>query len=66
MNFIETKLSTLLEQFGGRLASFGGDQTVAGDIVLTGIQSLEKAGETTSAFLPIPSFAINCFRRKPV
>ncbi|WP_341236362.1 UDP-3-O-(3-hydroxymyristoyl)glucosamine N-acyltransferase [uncultured Limnobacter sp.] len=56
MNFIETKLSTLLEQFGGRLASFGDDQTVAGDIVLTGIQSLEKAGGNHLGFLANPKF----------
>jgi UDP-3-O-[3-hydroxymyristoyl] glucosamine N-acyltransferase len=58
MNFIETKLSTLLEQFGGRLASFGGDPAVADDIPLAGIQPLEKAG--------IPSFATNCSQQKRV
>ncbi|WP_138517850.1 UDP-3-O-(3-hydroxymyristoyl)glucosamine N-acyltransferase [Limnobacter alexandrii] len=56
MNFIETKLSTLLEQFGGRLASFGDDSVVSGDIQLAGIQPLEKAGGKHLGFLANPKF----------
>ncbi len=56
MNFIETKLSTLLEQFGGRLASFGGDPAVSDDIPLAGIQPLEKAGIKHLGFIANPKF----------
>ncbi|MCE2746350.1 MAG: UDP-3-O-(3-hydroxymyristoyl)glucosamine N-acyltransferase [Burkholderiales bacterium] len=64
MNFIETKLSTLLEQFGGRLASFGGDQAVPGNIVLAGIQPLEKAGAKHLGFLANPKFRDQLFSSK--
>lgn len=56
MNFIETKLSALLEQFGGRLASFGGEPALPGDIRLAGIQPLENAGATHLGFLANPKF----------
>lgn len=56
MNFIETKLSYLIEQFGGRLASLSDGSVISGEIQLTGIQPLEKAGETHLGFLANPKF----------
>jgi UDP-3-O-[3-hydroxymyristoyl] glucosamine N-acyltransferase len=56
MNFIETKLSDLIAQFGGRLASFSGEPVVAETIVLRGIQSLEKAGPDRLGFLTNSKF----------
>lgn len=56
MNFIETKLGDLVALFGGRLASFSGDNSVSSDLLLSGIQSLEKAGPHNLGFLANPKF----------
>lgn len=56
MNFIETKLGDLVASFGGRLASFSGEGAVSSDLLLCGIQSLEKAGPKHLGFLANPKF----------
>ena len=56
MNFIETKLDDLVAVFGGRLASFSGEDVVSADLSLQGIQSLEKAGPNNLGFLANTKF----------
>jgi len=57
MIFVETKLSDLVAQFGGRLASFNRQTPVeSGELCLKGIQPLEKAGPNHLGFLANPKF----------
>mgnify|MGYP006198693315 CR=1 FL=1 len=57
MNFIETKLGDLVAQFGGRLASFNSPAELeSSELLLKGIQALEKAGPNHLGFLANPKF----------
>lgn len=56
MNFVETRLGDLVATFGGRLVSFSSDNAVSSDLLLSGIQSLEKAGSNNLGFLANPKF----------
>ncbi|HEX4916526.1 MAG TPA: UDP-3-O-(3-hydroxymyristoyl)glucosamine N-acyltransferase [Limnobacter sp.] len=54
MQFIETSLSSLLDLFGGRAASFQHGAVEDSTIALRGIQSLERAGSEHLSFLSNP------------
>ena len=56
MNFVETKLGDLVAIFGGRLASFDGGAVPAPDLLLRGIQPLEKGDSNHLGFLANPKF----------
>ncbi|HEX4844561.1 MAG TPA: UDP-3-O-(3-hydroxymyristoyl)glucosamine N-acyltransferase [Limnobacter sp.] len=54
MQFIETSLSSLLDVFGGRAASFRTEASPSSATALCGIQSLERAGQAHLSFLSNP------------
>ena len=56
MKFIETKLETLVDLFGGELASFNTGEEPNKELLLTGIQSLENGQSCHLGFFTNPKF----------
>lgn len=54
MKFIETKLETLVDLFGGELASFNGNGKPDSGLILSGIQSLEHGQASHLGFFTNP------------